>query len=328
MKVFLAMSSSFNLEAGPIPIWREMQEADKFKQHVIVDDPADADIILFTDLHLHQDAELRSLRKHHLWKQYAHKILVYDERDRATLPLRGLFVSLEKQKFNDKRHRSCAYYKIKEFSQDALAQEPDLLFAFVGSITHPIREQVLKLSHPRAIVVEAKNFVFYSNSEQDAQRLKFENIMARTKFSLCPRGHGTSSFRLFETMANGRVPVIISDDWVPLDEIVNADCAIFIPEKDVSKIPQILEEAEPEYERMSRLAKKVFDENFSNETHFHNLIEKCVSLQKENLIDISPQFPAEYYRLKCTSWRNELKNQSRRVKNNVMRRVNSRTLER
>jgi hypothetical protein len=320
MKVHLAMSSGFSVESGPIPVWREMEKADKIKEHRIVDDPAEADIILFPDLHLHRDFELRGLRKHFLWKEYAHKILVYDERDIPTLTMKGLFVSLPKRNLDIKKHRACAYYTIKAPEAEILAQKPDLLFGFVGSNSHPIREQVFKLNHPRAIVEEAKNFVFFDSSVQGGQRQKFADIMSRAKFSLCPRGHGASSIRLFETMASGRVPVIISDDWTPLEEIANANCAIIVPEKDIAQIPQLLEAAEPDFENMSRSAKEVFDKFFSREVHFHNLIEKCVSLVTENSTEPETLFPVEYYQLKFSFWRNELRIKGGGVKRKLMRR--------
>src|SRR2546423_4170060 len=39
-------------------------------------------------------------------------------------------------------------------------------------------------------------------------------ICKASKFILCSRGVGTSSVRLFDTMRMGRVPVILSDQWL------------------------------------------------------------------------------------------------------------------
>ena len=48
----------------------------------------------------------------------------------------------------------------------------------------------------------------------EMRRERFRSVMGRSRFVLCPRGKGTSSIRLYEALAYGCVPVIISDDWV------------------------------------------------------------------------------------------------------------------
>ena len=48
-------------------------------------------------------------------------------------------------------------------------------------------------------------------------RLDWEEVMTQSKASLCPRGFGRSSFRLYEVLSRGLVPVYLYDDveWLP-----------------------------------------------------------------------------------------------------------------
>ena len=52
-------------------------------------------------------------------------------------------------------------------------------------------------------------------------QLKFQQIMSESYFSICPRGYGPTSFRLYESIAAGVVPVYISDShFLPYAESV------------------------------------------------------------------------------------------------------------
>ena len=72
--------------------------------------------------------------------------------------------------------------------------------------------------------------------------LKFKDITERSVFCLCPRGYGKSSFRLYEAMQLGSVPVYISDNhYLPwTDELDWTKLAILIKDKDLSDIDNIL----------------------------------------------------------------------------------------
>lgn len=67
----------------------------------------------------------------------------------------------------------------------------------------------------------------------------FLNTINQSIGILCPRGYGLSSTRIFETMAAGRIPLIISDDYVlPMEnEIDYSSFIIRIPENEVVNIP-------------------------------------------------------------------------------------------
>lgn len=86
--------------------------------------------------------------------------------------------------------------------------------SFMGNVkTHSIRE----------IMVEAlkKYDDIYIGSGTTEE---FMDITEQSYFSLCPRGYGKTSFRLFEAMNLGAVPVYISDEfWLPFINKVDWD---------------------------------------------------------------------------------------------------------
>jgi exostosin family protein len=87
----------------------------------------------------------------------------------------------------------------------AFSEQKDLLMSFVGRITHPVRQQLIDLYGKRA------NCYLHASHHSLQQ---YCQILARSTFALCPRGHGPSSFRIMEAVQYGAIPVYISDDFV------------------------------------------------------------------------------------------------------------------
>ena len=70
----------------------------------------------------------------------------------------------------------------------------------------------------------------------------FEDGMRRAHFALAPRGDAHFTFRFFEAMAAGLIPVVLSDSWaLPFAELIDwSDVAILVPEARLHGIPSIL----------------------------------------------------------------------------------------
>ena len=62
----------------------------------------------------------------------------------------------------------------------------------------------------------------------------YDEIMARSVFTLCPAGYGRWSFRFIEALLHGSIPVLLCDDYVMpfADQIRWDDYCIVVPEKD------------------------------------------------------------------------------------------------
>ena len=95
-----------------------------------------------------------------------------------------------------------------------------------------------------------------TSRDYEVRRRRFAETMFRSKFVLCPRGHGTSSIRLFETLAAGRVPVVISDDWVaPKGPTWDACSVRWSQDAGTESLLAYLEELEPRAAEMGAAAR-------------------------------------------------------------------------
>ena len=71
-------------------------------------------------------------------------------------------------------------------------------------------------------------------------------ISESSNFSFCPRGFGSTSFRLYETLQLGTIPIYVWDEelWLPFQEIVNWDeFAIVVSFEERARIPSMIAKA-------------------------------------------------------------------------------------
>lgn len=64
----------------------------------------------------------------------------------------------------------------------------------------------------------------------EAASAEFKQIMAQSTFTLCPSGTGPNSIRLWESFANGSIPVVLADSYLPpgnlrLWDLATVSCA-------------------------------------------------------------------------------------------------------
>jgi hypothetical protein len=263
------------------PLWddpadrvEELGRIDRFGQHNVSADPDAADIVLFPQCHmLPADWRLRTIREHPLNKHFADKVVVFDERDRTWCAFSGVYVSMPARDFDTRYQRPWGYFPVAQ--RDSSAETPDLLFSFIGSPSSRCRKPLFELRHPEAVIEKVRGFTFYDPTSLDFEnrRARFRVILDRSRFVLCPRGRGTSSIRLYETMAAGRVPVIIADDWVaPLGPTWD-EFSIRWPEGRVKGLVETIEERNGDWSEMSAAAVAAHREFFSPEVWFHRVIE-------------------------------------------------------
>lgn len=83
--------------------------------------------------------------------------------------------------------------------------ERDIFCSFTGRITHPIRSQMINQ-------LQGKPGYYISTKEHKME--DYCNILARSKYALCPRGYSATSFRITEAIQLGAVPVYLSDEFI------------------------------------------------------------------------------------------------------------------
>jgi hypothetical protein len=177
--------------------------------------------------------------------------------------------------------------------------QPKFLFSFLGRVaTHPVRRKIRALDSALTPCLDVadgpERFPCFDYSKTYAQ------LLGQSRFILCPRGIGASSIRMFEAMSFGRVPVIISDAWQPSPGIPWQEFSIVIPERDVSRIPDVLEELECRAEPMGQVARQVFDAHFAPSIFIDRLLTTLVS--KYGNLSFTPQ--AIFWRAwRAAGWR-------------------------
>ena len=109
----------------------------------------------------------------------------------------------------------------------------DILVSFMGSLDGASNAGGLRQRMAQAL----KDFAYFGQGSQ------WEQVMGRSVFSLCPRGQAPASFRLFEAMSLGSIPIYVWDqvEWLPYrDELDWSEFAVSIHIDDISQLPAIL----------------------------------------------------------------------------------------
>ncbi len=322
MKVFATTAINEPGVATYLPLFQRLAKEDRFRVHTLVPDAEFADLVLFLDGHQHYlDLTLRAITEHPLTRRDRNRAFVYNEMDQPWCAMPGLYVAMPRSSFDWQRQRPCSYLSLVNNLVAAPVEpssEPDLLFSYMGRLGHPVREAIVRLSHPRAVIEDTSRLSFFgaTTDEVSQQKRRYAEVVRRSKFVLCPVGSGTSSFRLFETMAAGRVPVIVSDDWVPP---VGPDWDTFsltIPERKVRDLPAILERHEPDFQTMVKGVRPAYDEWFANDVLFHRMIESCRDIMERRPSPEkarSGRLDLRYLRLRARGWKHEVKTAMGRI---------------
>lgn len=133
----------------------------------------------------------------------------------------------------------------------------DLTANFIGRVTHPVRSQMLSvIKHSREFYISEK-----THSLQDYCR-----VIARSVFTLCPRGYGQTSFRILEALQYGSIPVYISDSHLLPHNIPFYTYGVQVKESEIGNIVEILKGISPiEIQNKQKAIKEVYEKYFTYE---------------------------------------------------------------
>lgn len=158
-----------------------------------------------------------------------------------------------------------------------------ILCSFVGSITHTIRSYIKEkfVNNNDYFIKTTENWT--DNIDKNKQT-DFISVTCNSKFAFAPRGYGRSSFRFFEILKLGVIPIYVWDDieWLPYKDSINIDYSKFcisinINDLNLNKLDGILKNInENKYNLMLSEYNKV--------KHMFELEEMCkyISLQDFN----------------------------------------------
>ena len=274
MKLFL--TSAYSTHTG-LDILRQYAALDSVGNHCISDNPEEADAILFVENTQFDDILFRTLLNHELIQKYPEKVFMYNEMDRPWDVLPGLYCCMTRKHINTDRHAAFAYlYTPNPYIKDIHTNDIDKqwLYSFMGSMSHSCRRTVMKLDHPDGYVQDTSEFNVWRSDDAElaARGQSYAHNLAESQFILCPRGIGCSSIRLYETLEAGRVPVIISDDWVPPAE-TDWSFAIKVEERRIASIPGILKSLQGESEERGYAARQAWEASYAPQTLFNTVGE-------------------------------------------------------
>lgn len=161
----------------------------------------------------------------------------------------------------------------------------DIWASFVGAeYTHFTRAQIFKLfaDDPRFVLLNrGKTWHFYLKDEQlEQNQQQYQDILARSRFALCPRGTGASTIRFWESLEAGAIPVLIADEMRLPSFFDWQQCVIRVKETQVHLIPEILEAISPDQEKNMRAHCLAAYDQFSNQNFISPIINYYLVLKK------------------------------------------------
>lgn len=227
-------------------------------RHFAVNNPDEADVILFLESN-------RFKTRHHfscfsesaLLRRYAHKSFTLNYCDSPVAFLPGLYVCMPRQSFDPNWIRAVPYPwpspnpLLNSFSKNI--NSPTYTASFRGNISHPIRKDLLNVIKAYPELGPCQKIQSWFN-HTDIEQLDYLREISNSHFVLCPRGIGTATYRLYETLQLGRIPVIISDEWVPPESINWSSCSLRISEQRIADIPVLLKSSLSRWTAMSQAA--------------------------------------------------------------------------
>lgn len=155
------------------------------------------------------------------------KTIVFNSGNNGHIPLPLIYQDIDnkletipRKKFTEKKH----------------------LCSFVGTLTHKLRTNMLEVLKDKNdfLLINSGGWTTKVNKEKQGS---FIDITINSKFALAPRGYGRTSFRFFEIMQLGCIPVYIWDDieWLPYKDVIDYEkLCISINIKDINTLEEKL----------------------------------------------------------------------------------------
>lgn len=257
------------------------------KSHEVLSKADAADLVLLLGVFGLEPAKLLD---HAVYAAFPDRCAVYTEEDTYLPLIPGVYSSARK----DEHTRIGRVFSYTYMSRNGrhlnpfLAEVPNAiplpaaaakryLFSFQGGSTSFVRKRLFNLNFQRDDVLIENTSSFHNWDGSQPGRLerqrRYAETIAASSFVLCPRGAGTGSIRFFEVMANGVAPVLISDDYeLPRGPAWN-EFLIRVAERDIARLPGILEPLAATAAERGRLARAAFYQHFSVDHEFDHVVE-------------------------------------------------------
>jgi Exostosin family len=261
---------------------KESMKSEFNTRYYLAESPKDADVIVYVEpWYIKLREYIYTLLSEELITKYPNRCFVIDCADTSWELMPGVYTGLRLFQANRKRFRSGGYLteynpiceKVYEEKKDI---EPQLLFSFRGAASSSVRKKIFEASFSGSNI-SIQQINQWCNHSIDEKLLYAEEIV-NSKFVLCPGGNCPASVRLFETMKMGRVPVILSDEWVAPEGPSWQDFSIQVSESRVHELPEIIKTYEPYAFTMGKLARQAWENWFSPDLIYIRMLNYIESI--------------------------------------------------
>lgn len=161
------------------------------------------------------------------------------------------------------------------WNQDYIKDDKKFKFSFLGSSkTHTTRQQLIDL-YPESCFDSGQYWGLDKNMTREFND-KYIKMIGDSYFSLCPRGTGISTVRLFESVYMNSIPVIIADGYKkPISDIINWDeFSITIEEENINKLEDIINSITDDEIIKKQEKLKFINDNYINNNIINIILKK------------------------------------------------------
>jgi hypothetical protein len=146
---------------------------------------------------------------------------------------------------------------VPDINQHSKGFSNNVSVGFCGDSNRPIRKEALSILKKSNIKVNHDEiFSFFQNPYEDKKtgRDRFFKNLQENIFILTPRGCGNFSYRFYETMCFGRIPVFVNTDCVlPFENLIDyKNEIVFVEENELDKLPEKIMEYCAKYDLIER----------------------------------------------------------------------------
>jgi hypothetical protein len=233
-------------------------------RYSLAETESQADAILFVESGRNKFASYRKvLLDRAEIAQYPDKCFVYDFTDRPASFLPGLYAAMPERRFDIFSMRaipgSWDDTPDSVFDEAIARAQAELLFSFRGFRSAPVRTRLFSASFDPGRCSITETHDWWNFDPAGHARRDYLAEIRSTLFPLAPRGLGSTTLRLYEIMRLGRAPVILSDEWVPPEDIPWKEFSIRVAERSVADLPKILADLEPWASEMGESARAAWE---------------------------------------------------------------------
>ena len=152
--------------------------------------------------------------------------------------------------------------------------DKDIPVSFIGSYTHPIREEMLEhVNKDYTIMMKPQ----WTEVIPEEHFKIFHEVCSRSKFILCPRGYAATSVRMYEAIQYGAVPVYISDEFItPWDDDIDWDkLVIKVPHDKLSDLSFLIDCCSDKRLDMVEYGKSIYNRLLSMHGVFDEILRRA-----------------------------------------------------